>query len=280
MNQYYWVGADNVQSQSLDMGQNKHLSHVLLSRIAPAAVRLPPACALALNGSLEMCARLWRNSLAQSPLEQHLAVLHVTTSKLCHQSPGDGAAHPPPVDVLFSLSDKLQHIFAAGCSRLTHLYLTCASFGTAEGPIRLSFNSFPCLTTLRLVVAQGAGIFLSVSTAVPLEAVKLDARTGVLFLELDDEAAFAESLVVLETRHSTVRGDSLRQLAGELARRPGCQLADLGDTLVWCAHQNVKATLAGYFSQASVHDEAAMELACDCGACQVCLVRAGALLPF
>ena len=111
-----------------------------------------------------------------------------------------------------------------------------------------------------------------------LEAVRLNARAGRLSVALEDVVAFAQTLVLLDARYSTLLGDSLRELAVELSRRPGGHLTDLDDTLVWCANQNVKDTMSGYFSQA--HKGGSARLACECGACHACLVCAGALLPF
>ena len=151
-------------SAALEMEEHRHLSRVLLSRLAPVKVRLPPGCMLTLHGLLEMSARVWRNSMAQSPLESHLRILHVTTSKPFHQSPNDDADHPQPADVLFSLAEKLQRIFSAACPSLTRVYLACSSFGSADSPIVIGAQ-LPCLTTLRVAVAQGSGIHLAVTAS-------------------------------------------------------------------------------------------------------------------
>ena len=241
---------------------------------------LPPGCKLTLEGSLEMCCRTWSNYWEESSMERNLSILHVTTSKPYDpDATNEFSDDEEPMDRLQTEKDKLQHIFTVTYPFLTRLYLSCSAFGTAESPVLLDAN-FPCLTTLRLAVAHKSGIYITMSAAVQLEAVRLDARTGTLSVTLEDVVAFAENLVVLEVRHRKVLGSSLRQLAAELSQRPSGQVMDLGDVWAWCASsRSLRSTMTSYFCQAYVH-EGSMKYACDCGACQACLVRTGALLPF
>ena len=281
LHEYYWPRDSDHESGGLCLGDHKMLGHVLLSRVAFVYLILPPGCKLTLEGSLEMCCRTWRNYWHQpNTLEQNLGILNVTTSK-----PFDPDAtnelweDEHPMDLLQTYADKLQHICLAQYPSLTRLYFTCSTFGTAESPMLLGAN-FPCLTTLRLTVAQNSGIYVVMSPAVRLEAVRLDARTGVLSVALEDVGAFAENLVVLDARYSTLLGDSLRQLAAQLSQRPHGQLTGPGDTLAWCGTRSFKETVSKYFKQAFAHDKGGLRMACDCGACHACLVRTGALLPF
>ena len=282
LHEYHWRRSALPGLSGLELDSHEALTHVLLSRIAVDALTLPPGCKLTLEGSLEMCCRTWHNCWVKSNLEENLHILHVTTSKPFDQ---DATSLFPqgrkPIDVLRTYADKLGHIVSATLYPfLTRLYLTCSFFGTADNPISLGAN-FPCLTTLRLKVGQKSGVYIAVSAPVQLEAVRLDARTGALSVTLEDAAAFAEKLVVLEARYSTLLGNALRQLAEGLSRRPIGQLTELDDAIVWCATWNVKETMNGYFEQAFAHaHEGGVRMACECGACHACLVRAGALLPF
>ena len=231
VHEYYWRRNANSEDGGLWLARHKTLRHVLLSRVALVFLTLPPGCKLTLEGSLEMCCRTWKNQWENSNMERNLSILHVTTSKSF-----DPAAtyemddDEEPVDRLQTYADKLQHIFTVYYPFLTRLYLTCSTFGTADSPMLLGANS-PCLTTLRIIVAHESHIFITVSAPVQLEAVRLDARTGTLFVTLEDVVAFAEKLVVLDARYSQLQGDSLRQLAAQLSQQPHGQLMNFSAML-------------------------------------------------
>ena len=274
--QYYQMDAPIFGS--LHLQRLVHLKHVLISHLSPASLLLPPGAQLTLQGTLEMCARVYKNGWGESEtLGQHMRALRVTTGEpyLQEEVPDEGEVS---LDALSTAEQKLGHLLSTPYACLTHLKLFC-SVGTAAEPVVLGPN-LAALRILRMSCSvPGRGMHVKISRGIQPEAVSLDLIRGPLDLSIEDVRLFSRLIRVHVLYNKMLPGSaSLAKL--------GRSMADTGKA-VTRAHMPIAG---GSMCHVFTYNPAGMdvlmleaiemplqgqELPCSCAACGVCLQRMG-----